>query len=61
MSNRINTVAEAAPQLRKTEAGLRWYLRQPDCPLKTIRMGSRIYVTQSSIDSLLAGEIPAAS
>ncbi|ROP65656.1 hypothetical protein [Curtobacterium sp. ZW137] len=61
MANRINTIAETAPQLRKTTAATRWYLRQPNCPLKTVRMGSRIYVTQDSIDALLSGDLAEAS
>lgn len=61
MANRINTIDETAPQLRKTPAATRWFLRQPDCPLKTVRMGSRIYVTQESIDALLSGEFENAS
>jgi hypothetical protein len=58
---KLRTIPEAAPLVHKSEGALRWYLNQADCKLRTVRMGRRIYVTQASIDALLAGDLEEAS
>ncbi|WP_336698246.1 hypothetical protein [Curtobacterium sp. USHLN213] len=46
------TVSEAAPLLRKTEAAFRWYLRQPDCPLQTRKIGRRVMIRRSDVEAI---------
>ncbi len=55
------TVPEAAPQFRKTEPAMRWWLAQPTCPLKTAKIGGRMFVRQEDIDALLDRAFQAAS
>lgn len=47
---RLLTLAEAAPMLRKSEASLRSWLRDPECPLIPRRIGRRIFLRQSDVE-----------
>jgi uncharacterized protein Usg len=51
------TIAEAAPQFRKSQDAMRYWLRQPDCPLPVVRIGARRFITQESIDAFYTGLI----
>lgn len=50
----LRTIAEAAPQFRKTTDSMRWWLRQPECPIRTISIGRKLFITQESIDRFFA-------
>lgn len=56
-AKKVCTVMETAVQLGKSEGATRWYLAKEDCKLRIVRIGGRIYVTQASIDALLAGDL----
>lgn len=49
----LRTVKECAPQFGKSEAAMRWWLAQPDCPIPTARLGGRVYARQSDIDRVI--------
>jgi len=55
------TIAEAAPQFRKTTDAMRWWLRQEGCPIRTIPVGRRKYVAQESIDAFFENAIKGAA
>jgi hypothetical protein len=50
----LRTVAEAAPQFRKSTDSMRWWLRQSDCPIRTVSIGRKIFIAQESIDRFFA-------
>jgi hypothetical protein len=52
--NDLCTIAEAAPQFKKTPAAMRWWLAQDTCPIKTAKTGGRIFVRQRDIDGAIA-------
>ncbi|MCS6578211.1 helix-turn-helix domain-containing protein [Curtobacterium poinsettiae] len=53
------TIAEAAPLVRKTEAAMRWWLNQGNCPIKTARVGGRIFLRQSDIEAYIDAQFEA--
>jgi hypothetical protein len=55
------TIAEAAPQFRKTEGAMRWWLRQDGCPINVIPVGSRKFVSQEAIDAFFAAALKGAA
>lgn len=55
------TIAEAAPQFRKSQDAMRYWLRQKDCPISTVDIGARRFITQESIDAFYAELIGKAS
>lgn len=55
------TIAEAAPQFRKTQEAMRWWLRKSDCPIRVISIGTRKFVSQESIDEFFAQALRDAS
>ncbi|RPE75212.1 MULTISPECIES: hypothetical protein [unclassified Frondihabitans] len=57
MTVHLLTIPEAAPQFRKTEPAMRFWLQTKDCPLKTLKIGGRRFVTQESIDAFFAKAI----
>lgn len=60
--NDLCTIREAAPQFKKTEAAMRWWLAQPSCPIRAAKIGGRVFVRQRDIDGAIAAafdEVPA--
>lgn len=55
--NSLKTIPEAAPWLKKTEGAARWWLAQPDCPIKVVRIGRRVFVRETDLEALVAGEL----
>ena len=51
--NYLCTIREAAPQFKKTEAAMRWWLTQPGCPLRAAKLGGRLFVRQTDIDRVI--------
>jgi len=55
------TIAESAPQFKKTEAAMRWWLAQESCPLRVARIGGRLFIRQSEIDRVISDAFAEAS
>lgn len=55
------TIEEAAPLVRKSEAAMRWWLRQKDCPLKAARIGGRLFLAQEQISAYIEAQFAEAS
>lgn len=48
------TIAEAAPQFRKSQDAMRYWLRKKDCPIPVVHVGARRFIAQESIDAFYA-------
>lgn len=48
------TIAEAAPQFRKSQDAMRYWLRKKDCPIRVVEIGARRFIAQESIDAFYA-------
>jgi hypothetical protein len=59
--NDLRTIREAAPQFKKTEAAMRWWLAQESCPLRVARIGGRLFLRQSEIDRIITEAFAEAS
>jgi hypothetical protein len=59
--NDLCTIAEAAPQFKKTAAAMRWWLAQEACPIKTAKIGGRVFVRQRDIDRVISEAFQEAS
>jgi hypothetical protein len=55
------TIAEAAPQFRKSQDAMRYWLRKKDCPIPLVVIGARRFITQESIDAFYANLFAEAS
>lgn len=55
------TIAEAAPLVRKTEAAMRWWLQRETCPIKTAKIGGRVFVRAEDIEAHIEAQFTAAS
>lgn len=55
------TIDEAAPQFRKSQDAMRYWLRQRNCPIRVVQIGSRRFITQESIDRFFADALQEAS
>ena len=55
------TIAEAAPLVRKTEAAMRWWLQQKTCPIKTAKIGGRVFVRAEDVESYIQAQFAEAS
>lgn len=51
------TINEAAPQFRKSQDAMRYWLRKRDCPIRVVEIGSRRFITQESIDQFFADAV----
>lgn len=49
---RLLTIAEAAPMLRKSEAAFRYYLNTPDCLIPKRKVGGRVHVWLSDVEAV---------
>jgi hypothetical protein len=58
---KLLTVVEAAPRVRKTETAMRWWLAQKDCPIKTAKIGRRVFVREADIDAYINAQFAEAS
>jgi hypothetical protein len=58
---KLLTVVEAAPLVRKTEGAIRWWLRQKDCPIKTAKVGGRVFVRETDVEAYIQAQFEAAS
>ena len=52
---KLLTIVEAAPLGRKTEGAMRWWLRQKDCPVKTVKIGRRVFVRETDVEEFVEG------
>ena len=59
--NDLCTIAEAAPQFKKTPAAMRWWLAQEACPIKAAKIGGRVFVRQRDIDRVITDAFREAS
>jgi uncharacterized protein Usg len=55
------TIAEAAPQFRKSQDAMRYWLRKSDCPIRVVAIGGRRFISQESIDGFFADVLQKAS
>jgi hypothetical protein len=55
------TIEEAAPLVRKSEAAMRWWLRQKACPLKVAKIGGRLFIRQVDIETYIEAQFAEAS
>lgn len=58
---KLLTIEEAAPLVRKTEGAMRWWLRQANCPIKTARIGGRLFVREADINAYIDAQFAEAS
>lgn len=58
---KLLTIVEAAPLLRKTESAMRWWLYQKDCPVKTAKIGGRRFVRESDLEAYVEAQFAEAS
>lgn len=57
---KLLTIEEAAPLVRKTEGAMRWWLRQKSCPIKTAKIGRRVFVRADDISEYINAQFQAA-
>jgi hypothetical protein len=55
------TIVEAAHRVRKTEAAMRWWLYQKDCPVKVAKIGGRLLVRAEDIESYIKSQFSRAT
>ncbi|WIB16677.1 helix-turn-helix domain-containing protein [Curtobacterium sp. MCPF17_050] len=58
---KLLTIVEAAPLVRKTENAMRWWLYQKDCPIKTAKIGGRLFIRESDITAYIDAQFAEAS
>ncbi|PZE93908.1 DNA-binding protein [Curtobacterium sp. MCLR17_039] len=58
---KLLTIVEAAPLVRKTEAAMRWWLAQKDCPVKAAKIGGRVFVRETDIEAYIEAQFAEAS
>lgn len=58
---KLLTIVEAAPLVRKTETAMRWWLYQKDCPIKTAKIGGRVFVRETDIEAYIEAQFAEAS
>lgn len=55
------TIEEAAPLVRKSQAAMRWWIRQAGCPIKVAKIGGRLFIRQSDIEAYIESQFAEAS
>jgi hypothetical protein len=55
------TIEEAAPLVRKTETAMRWWIRQPGCPIKVAKIGGRLFIRESELTGYIDRQFAEAS
>ncbi|MBF4595209.1 helix-turn-helix domain-containing protein [Curtobacterium flaccumfaciens] len=58
---KLLTIEEAAPLVRKTEGAMRWWLRQKGCPIKTAKIGGRLFIREEDITAHIEAQFAEAS
>lgn len=61
MTTKLLTIPEGAPRVRKTEAAMRWWLAQPNCPVKVAKVGGRLFVREADLDAYIEAAFADAS
>jgi len=58
---KLLTIEEAAPLVRKTEGAMRWWLRQENCPIKTAKIGGRLFIREEDVTAHIDAQFAEAS
>ncbi|WP_167578327.1 helix-turn-helix domain-containing protein [Curtobacterium flaccumfaciens] len=53
---KLLTIEEAAPLVRKSQAAMRWWIRQASCPITVAKIGGRLFIREADIEAYIEAQ-----